>query len=152
MREDTKRQVLDAVAKWRPRLRLMDWSIVVRFDRKDLDEDFRMGIPMQYPYRRAFLDLAIDAGTTENTFSLEKGVLHELCHIICEPQMDAVNKALNDFKPAYDVNRLTQTWVRDANEFTTEWVARLLWEAYEQTPWDSAASEAALAVPETKGA
>lgn len=135
MNEATKAEVLAAVAKWRPRLRLNDWAVAFTWD-AEVDDGKAMQTEVKTQYRR--LTLLVSGDTTNDGWqTVEKQVLHELCHAITEEPNDIAVDLMN----ALDVGKLTfaalDTALRAASERATEWVASVMWAAYEGTPWDA---------------
>lgn len=136
MSEAIKSEVLAAVEKWRPRLRLMDWSISYKWGAVFDDHNAAMSSDVQPRYRRLCLRVKDDT-EDDHWQTVEKQVVHELCHAITEEPIDIAQDLMN----AFQVGKLTfsamDTAMRAANERATEWIARLLWEAHEGTAWDA---------------
>lgn len=158
MNEAVKADVLAAVAKWRPRLRLMDWSIAYEWDDPGT---YASQCFTQERYRRAKLHFAPDfpslnkGDVPSGWLTLEKLVVHELCHIVVTHLHDAALAVVQTSAPRRrrpagvlglwqgggEFGKAAQEQAFDrlahANEFTTEWVARMVWEAWERTEWDA---------------
>lgn len=139
MNPEMKSEIQRYVAKWRPRLRLMDWSIAFTWD----DADTRVSQCFtEERYRRANLHFAPDFPALKKDdvpgvwLTLEKLVLHELSHIVTTHLHIAGRAVLGVANVAKAVEEQGYDRLDHANEFTTEWIARLLWEAYEGSAWD----------------
>lgn len=135
----TKTEILEAVTKWKVRLRLMDWSIAFTWDDSEthVSQCFT-----EERYRRANIHFAPDFPALGKSdvpgawLTLEKAVLHELCHIVTTHLHVAGRAVLGVANVAKAVEEQGYDRLDHANEFTTEWIARLLWEAWEHTEWD----------------
>ena len=126
MNEATKAEIQGYVAKWRPRLRLMDWSIAYEWD-APLDKGSSMMTDTAAQYRRLRLMVGPDT-KDEGWQTVEKMVLHELCHALSAELYEVAETTVS---PA-QVGQIERAW-----EQMTEWLARVVWEAYEGKAWDA---------------
>ena len=136
--ELVRAEVTAAIAKWRPRLRLMDWSISIRWDDADIGKSSMEGEIDSF-YRRALVKVAPNPLDPDQPWkTVEKVVVHELVHILLEQPQDVLEESLNRTPNMgrREASELSAS-VRQANEYATEWVARVVWEAFEGTLWDS---------------
>lgn len=140
MNDATKAEVLAAVAKWRPRLRLNDWSMAIEWDSKETDF---IRVHTEERYRRFKIHVAptFPNLTTDDIpgawLTLEKMVLHELCHVITAVLHVSARSIIRTAQLGKAVEEQAFDRMDDANELLTEMVARLLWEAWEGTSWDT---------------
>ena len=148
MNEAIKDEVIKAVQKWRPRLRLMDWSVAYEFN-ADVPNP---SVVMQAQYRRAKLRLPKSFGNSNNDgntavgayLTAEKVILHELCHLLvahiqvaAKARIPAENTTLHVFGKRRSNEPTSALLYDNVVEETTEWLARIIWEAYECTAWDA---------------
>ena len=134
MNETKKHEIMEAVGKWRPRLRLMDWSIAYRWDAQ-IDDDSAMECETQQKYRR--IQLKVSSETKDNYWqTVEKQVLHELCHCLTAEGIDLAEDMVSKVGPGRLAYEVAQVVLEKANERLVEWIARTVWEAYEPTKWD----------------
>lgn len=136
MNEATKAEIVEAVTRWRPRLRLMDWSISYEWDAK-LDDDAAMMCRTFQRYRRVTLRVSAETKNEDGWQTIEKQVLHELCHCLTAENIDLAQSAVNALKPGVIAYDLAEDVLEKANERLTEWIARIVWEAYEGRAWDA---------------
>lgn len=133
--DKAKAEIQGYVGKWRPRLRLLDWSIAYEWD-AELDKNSAMSCDVQPQYRRFCLKLSADT-KDDHWATVEKQVLHELCHAVTEEPMEMLTRLMNRLQLGRSVFEALDTSVRFTNERATEWLARVVWEAYEKVPWDA---------------
>ena len=134
--EAMKAEVLAAVAKWRPRLRLLDWSIAYEWDAHLPDHASMQCVPQQ-DYRRILLKVRSTHDGAPEWQTLEKEVLHELCHCLTSELSDGIDDLMRHAKVGQIAYDLAESVTSKADERLTEWLARLLWEAYEHSDWDA---------------
>ena len=133
--EATKVEIQGYVAKWRPRLRLMDWSIAYEWDAHLPDHAAMQCIP-QPDYRRLLLKVRSTHDGSPEWQTPEKEVLHELCHCLTSELSDLIDDLMRHAKAGQIAFDLAESVTEKADERLTEWLARVVWEAYENTAWD----------------
>lgn len=144
MNEAIKAEVLAAVAKWRPRLRLMDWSFAYEWDSDKTDMSKVITEPS---YRRAKLFFSASFPKTAaedgagSWLTAEKAVVHELVHIVVTRLHVDARGGIMALRVSEQAERQVLDRVYAANEYVTEAVARIVWEAYEGTLWDAEEAE-----------
>ena len=140
MTPETKAEVLAAVAKWRPRLHLMDWAIGYEWEREqvimaDCRHDARR--------KRAVLRFAPDFPVIPKDvavgkwMTVEKVVLHEMCHFLTSPLCSEAIDAVATARVGDGEGRQITERLYDANEEVTESLAKLFWEVHEGSAWDA---------------
>lgn len=96
-------EVLTAVAEWKERLGLGNWTIRVAFDR---EMAAGANTDVWWMYQEAAITFNLTIVTVE---MLERVVVHELAHVLTSPMMgNAKGRA------KADRNELAATWVTDA--------------------------------------
>ena len=139
MTPEKKAEVMAAVAKWRPRLRLMDWAIGYEWEAEkvviaDCRHDARR--------KRACIRFAPDFLTVPEGsaiggwMTVEKAMVHELCHLVVSPLYTEAMDAVATARVGEQEERQINERLSDADEQVTEFLARLLWGVHEETAWD----------------
>ena len=142
MKAEDKEAVRGAVGKWRSRLRLMDWSIGYEWESEAVEGKVVVSHTsaayrrMKLSFAPTFPKLPKDGLLTSEWMTIEKIILHELAHAVIAPLGWEVVDAVQTLRVGEDTERQVLERISNGTEAVTEWVARLLWEAWEGTAWD----------------
>ena len=145
MTPETQAEVVAAVAKWRPRLRLMEWAIGYEWEAEGVviadcihDGKRKRGVLRFAP---DFLTIPKDSALGK-WMTVEKAIVHELCHLVYSPLYTEAIDAVATARVGAEAERQINERLDDANEEVAEFLAKLFWEVYERLAWDDRYYEA----------
>lgn len=116
--KEAKKIIKENLSKYRNYLNLSEWEVTILYmDENNPDNEFTgMMIETSIPYLRSTLKIFPAAYENQEEMEIKRMLVHELCHIITEPQYSLCRANVNPH--LYDL-------VEEQREQETERIARI---------------------------